>query len=79
MTISLPPHFEVILETRAKQRGITPAAMATELLKFQLGLTTEAEHEEWMRRLRALAVDTGHKVTDSAARHHALSSEGLYD
>lgn len=79
MTITLPPHFEVILDSRAKQRGMTPEALATQLLKFQLGLTTEEEHEEWVRRLRALAVDTGFKVTDSAARDRALSSEGLYD
>lgn len=79
MVITLPQQLEAVLVARAKQRGVTPEALAAEVLQQQLEQPSQAEHEEWMQRVRALAVDTGYKVTDSAARDRALSSEGLYD
>jgi hypothetical protein len=79
MVITLPPQLETVLVARAKQRGITPEELATEVLQRQLEQPSAVSHEEWMRQVRALAVKTGYTVTDSAARNRALSSEGLYD
>ena len=79
MVITLPRQLEAVLVARAKERGVTPDALAAEVLQRQFEQPSESDHEEWMRKVRALAVDTGYAVTDTAARDRALSSEGLYD
>ena len=75
MVLTLPPHLESALADRARRRGVSPEALALDLLLRQLlPEASPTPVDEWERRLFAAAVDCGVSVPDSA-----LSSDGLYD
>jgi hypothetical protein len=75
MVITLPQRLEAILVARATERGLTPEALATEVLQRQLEPTALPEpRDEWERRLRSLAINAGVSLSD-----RDVSSEGIYD
>jgi hypothetical protein len=82
MVITLPPYLtEVLIEAAARQ-GVTPEELAIGVLGYELDAKEPiVPQDDWERRIAALAVDTGFKVTlaDALARDRALSSEELYD
>lgn len=80
MTIVLPARVESELIARAKGRGITPEALASEVIQQQMEPQLPlVPRDDWERRVLAIGVDPGAPVTDRDARDRALSSEGLYD
>lgn len=75
MVITLPPQVESALAAEAKRRGITPEALAIDVLRRQFPAKAPLEPiDEWERRLFQASIDTGVVVPDEA-----LTSEGLYD
>jgi len=71
VVISLPPHLESALAVQASRRGISPEALALEVLRRQL---PPVAMDDWERKLFAATVDCGVSVPDAA-----LSSDGLYE
>jgi hypothetical protein len=76
MVINLSPQLEATLVEQARQRSVTPEALALETLRERFlpnGPAVEPQ-DEWERRLFGAAIDCGVSVPDSA-----LSSDGLYE
>jgi hypothetical protein len=76
MVITLNPELETVLNDTARQQGITPEALAIDILREQLLGTSRTiqPRDEWERRLLGAAVDCGRSLTNQV-----LSSEGLYE
>ena len=75
MVITLPTQLETVLAAQARQRGVSPEALALELLRRQLiQISPPVPVDEWERRLFGAALDCGVSVSNDA-----LSSDGLYD
>ncbi len=75
MVITLPPQLESALTTQARQRGLTPEALALDVLRRQLlPVAPPVPVDEWERKLFAAAVDCGVSIPDET-----LSSDGLYE
>jgi hypothetical protein len=75
MVITLPTQLESTLAAQARQRGVSPEALALDLLRRQLlQMSPPVPVDEWERRLFGAAVDCGVSVSNDA-----LSSDGLYD
>jgi hypothetical protein len=75
VVITLPTQLETVLAAQARQRGVSPEALALELLRRQLiQISPPVPVDEWERRLFGAALDCGVSVSNDA-----LSSDGLYD
>lgn len=75
MVIMLPQRLEAILFARATERGVTPEALAMEVLERQLEPTVLLEpRDEWERGLFAIGIDCGVSPSD-----RDLSREALYE
>jgi hypothetical protein len=76
MVITLGPELEKALNDVARQRGVAPEVLALEAIRDRLLGPTRLHEgdDEWVRRLRQVAIDCGVSVPDSA-----LSSDGLYE
>ena len=75
VVIQLPPPLESALAALAKQRGVSPDALALAALRREfLPPTLPAPADDWERLLFSAAVDCGVSVSDAA-----LSSDGLYE
>ena len=76
MVIHLSPQLEATLAEQARQRSVTPEALALETLRerFLPKVPAVEPQDEWERRLFGAAIDCGVSVPDSA-----LSSDGLYE
>lgn len=74
MVIDLSPQLEAALSEQARRRGVAPEAVAVQALRdrFLLAPPAAESHEEWLRRLRALATDCGVSLPDSALRREAM-------
>lgn len=74
MTITLEPELARRLEAAARTRNTTPQTLAVEAIAEKVETVPPADHEEWSRRLRALARDCGVSLSDEATRR-----ENIYD
>lgn len=75
MNISLPPQLESVLIAQARQRGMSPEAMALDVLCRQLLPMKPPEPiDHWETELFKAAVDCG-----TAVPNEAFSSDGLYE
>lgn len=77
MNLSLEPELEQRLEELARQRGVTPSFLVAQALRetvFAGGPTLAASHDEWEKRLVAIASDCGVSLPDDA-----LTSEAIYE
>lgn len=75
MVITLPPQLESALTAQARLRGVSPEALALDVLRRRLlPAAAPVPADEWERRLFGAAVDCGVSVPDAA-----LSSDGLYE
>jgi hypothetical protein len=75
MVITLPVRLEAILVARATERGLTPEALAAEVLQRQFQQPALPEpRDEWERRLFAIGIECGVSPED-----RDLSREALYD
>ena len=76
MVITLPPPLESALASYARRRGVSPEALALEVLRERLLPNTPVAvaDDEWEKRLFGAALDCGLSVPDVA-----LSSDGLYE
>jgi hypothetical protein len=76
MIIELGPELEAALNEQAQREGIAPEALALKVLGQQFIRPTapRLSHDEFMRRLDAVAKDCGVSLPNSA-----LSSDELYD
>lgn len=75
MVLTLPPQLESVLAEQARRHGISPEALALELLRRQLlAVSPPTPRDEWEEKLFNAAVDCGVSVPDAV-----LSSEGLYE
>lgn len=76
MVIDLNAQLERALNEQARQRGLTPEALAVQTLsdRFLPDVNQAGPQDEWERRLFGAALDCGVSVPDSA-----LSSDGLYE
>jgi hypothetical protein len=72
MVLNLTQQLEAAISEQARQRGVTPEALAMEALQRRF-LPIEPQ-DEWERGLLEAARDCGVSLPDSA-----LSSEGLYE
>jgi hypothetical protein len=72
MVLTLPPRLETALAEQARQRSVTPEALAVDVLIRHFLPFTPAD--EWERRLFEAAVDCV-----VALSNEALSRESLYD
>ena len=75
MVLDLPQQLESALAEHADRRGVSPAALARDILERHL-LQTAAPValDDWERGLLAAARDCGVSLTDAD-----LSSDGVYD
>ena len=76
MVIRLDSELEPALDDIARQRGVSPEALAVSALRdrFLASSAPFQPHDEWERRLLAIGVDCGVSLCNAA-----VSSEGLYD
>jgi hypothetical protein len=76
MVLAMSPELEAALNELAIRRGVRPEDVALDVLRDQLlaNKTTKESQDEWVRRLRGIAIDCGVALSDEA-----ISSEGLYD
>jgi GAF domain-containing protein len=76
MVIKLNPELEAALNESARQQGITPDALAIQVLQRQFLSIEKAcvPQDVWERELLQLAADCNVSLP-----HAALSSEGLYE
>ena len=76
MVIAVDPALEVALKERAQRQGVAPEVLALEALRKQFlpPAPSDLSHDEWVRRLRSLAIDCGVSLSDEA-----VSSEGIYE
>ena len=75
MVITLPPQLESALTARARRQGLSPEALALDVLRRQLLPAAPPEpRDEWERGLLEAARDCGVSPPDSA-----LGGDGLYD
>lgn len=75
MVLTLPPQLESVLAEQARRQGISPEALALELLTRQLlAVSAPTPRDEWEQELLKAAVDCGVSIPDAV-----LSSEGLYE
>jgi hypothetical protein len=76
MAIELSPELEAALKESARQQGVSPQVLATNVLsqQFLSPATVSAPGDPWERMLRGAATDCGVSLP-----HSALSSEGLYE
>jgi hypothetical protein len=75
MVIAISRELEAALKQHAQQQGMSPEDLVVSVLEGRFMANTLREpHDEWERRLRALALDCG--VSPS---NELVSSEGIYD
>lgn len=76
MTIILAPEIERALNEHLPQLGTTPEGFVTEAVREKLASLPPKQmtDEEWIARLRALAVPAGVSLSDEA-----VSRESLYE
>ncbi|MGC1275073.1 MAG: CopG family transcriptional regulator [Planctomycetaceae bacterium] len=74
MTITLDAELEATLATAAKRRGVTPDALAQEILRERLHPQPIEPQDDWERRLLDAARDYGVSLSNEA-----LSRESMYD
>jgi hypothetical protein len=76
MVIRLDSELEAALDDLARQRGISPEALALSVLRDRfLGSSAPFQpHDEWERRLLAIGVDCGASLSNTA-----VGSEGIYE
>lgn len=76
MSITLSPEMKSVLESAALASGVTPEALAADVLEKQLRrqYVKFEPRDEWERILASIGKDCGVSLTDEQ-----LSSEGLYD
>lgn len=75
MTIILAPEIERALTEQAYRMGKTPEGFVLEAVQEKLAVTSTAmTDEEWIARLRGLAVPAGVSLSDEA-----VSRESLYE
>lgn len=76
MTIILAPEIERALNEHLPQLGTTPEGFVTEAVREKLASlpSKKMTDEEWVARLRALAVPAGVSLSDEA-----VSRESLYE
>jgi hypothetical protein len=76
MVIKLSSDVEAALNEIAGRQGISPEALANEVLRDRLALpkASPLPQDEWERAVLGLATDCGVSLP-----HAALSSQGLYE
>ncbi len=87
-TITLTPDLEIEVAKRARDLGTTPEGFVLEYLRHDFLAPAQSyavktltpppaepvPHDEWVKRLRSIAVDCGVSLTDEQ-----VSRESLYD
>lgn len=75
MTITLDSELETRLQALAEKQGVSPEALAQNMLQRALGVAPKLEpQDEWERRLFEAAVDCGVSLPNEA-----FLAENLYD
>ena len=76
MTVTLSPDLEAALNERARRMGVSPEALAVNILREKLTPSARPDQarDEWERLVLGLATDCGVSLSNEA-----LSSEGLYE
>jgi hypothetical protein len=74
MVVTLGPELEAALTEQARRQGLTPEALAVQVLQERFLAGALEPRDEWERGLLAAARACGVSLPDSA-----LSSEALYD
>ena len=75
MTIQLDAVLEAAIKVEAEKTGTAPESLAVAALKERFQTPrTPADHEEWLRRLRAAAIPAGVSLPNEA-----FLGEALYD
>jgi len=74
MVITLGPELVTALNAQASRQGITPEALALEVLSQRFTTAQVEIREDWERRLRSVASDCGVSLSNEA-----VSSEGIHE
>ncbi len=76
MTITIDNALAARITAEAQRTGANPHGLAVAVLRehFPRPIPTPEEHEEWVRGLRALAIDCGVSLPNEA-----FTSESMYD
>lgn len=75
MTLTLPPPLEAALTEQARRKGVTPEALALDVLQRNIApVSPPVPQDEWERRLFEAAIDCGVSLTNEQ-----LSREVMYD
>ena len=75
MVLTLPAPLEAALTDQARRKGVTPEALALDVLRQHIvPISPPVPQDEWERGLLALGIDCGVSLTDEQ-----LSREAMYD